>query len=75
MSEGIVVCSKCGQIVEQIRVGDIINGKLKWIHLLNRTPICKDAIAAYPNSQFNAACEHGFFDWCPYGCYAGHRGR
>lgn len=73
MSEGIVVCSKCGAIVVQIIVGNIAEEKAKhqWIHLHDKKPICKDAIAKYPDGL----CEHGFADWCPRGCYAGQRGR
>lgn len=75
MSDGIVLCSKCSRMVFQIREGDMINGKLKWIHLLDRTPICIGAVAMYPSFSTTGTCEHGFCDWCPYGCFAGHRGR
>ena len=54
MSTGLVVCSICKKEVHQDGKRDLTTGRAAWHHCSrfhNWTPICKDAMATYPQSR------------------------
>lgn len=48
MSAGIVVCSACRREVHQD--GPLVDGRSGWSHCEDKSPICDDAGAVYPDA-------------------------